>query len=312
MQQTIKKIRQHIRELVRELNILDGQFQDTGFSYSECHVLFELNEHKLLNMMELSELIQLNKSTVSRIVGKLIDQGHVQIIPRPDDKRQKCLSLTEQGLAAVTTNNCRSDDQVAAALGLLDEPEREAAIHGLRLYARALRHSRQQADYEIRPVEKKDQEQVARLIRSVMTEFGAVGEGYSILDPEVDHMYEVYQAPGSAFYVIAKGDEILGCGGVAALAGGEAGTCELKKMYFYPAVRGLGLGKRLLTICVEKAAELGYRYCYLETVARMWQANLLYQRMGFRKIDGPMGCTGHNSCEAFYVKELSKPAGEQM
>jgi len=49
---------------------------------------------------------------------------------------------------------------------------------------------------------------------------------------------------------------------------------------------------------------LGYRYCYLETVARMWQANLLYQRMGFRKIDGPIGSTGHNSCEAFYVKEL--------
>ena len=64
---------------------------------------------------------------------------------------------------------------------------------------------------------------------------------------------------------------------------------------------------------VEKATELRYQYCYLETVARMWQANLLYQRMGFRKIDGPMGCTGHNSCEAFYVKELfSESIGEQV
>jgi len=304
MQQMINGIRKHTRELVRELNILDGQFQDTGFSYSECHVLFELNEHKLLNVMELSELIRLNKSTVSRIVGKLMDQGHVKIIPRPDDKRQKCLSLTEQGLAAVTRNNCRSDDQVAAALLLLDESEREAAFNGLRLYARALRHSRIQAGYDVRPIQKKDDEQVARLIRSVMTEFGAVGEGYSILDPEVDRMSEVYQAPGAAFFVIAKGNEILGCGGVAELAGGDADTCELKKMYFYPAIRGLGLGKRMVDVCLQKAVELGYRHCYLETVARMWQANLLYQRMGFRKIDGPMGCTGHSSCETFYIKEL--------
>lgn len=304
MEQTTSSIRRYTRELVRELNILDGHFQDTGFSYSECHVLFELNERKVLNVMELSDLIQLDKSTVSRIVGKLLEQGFVKSIPSPDDKRQKCLSLTEQGVAAVTRNNCRSDDQVTAALRLLEESEREAAVNGLRLYARALRHSRLQSGYEIRPIQKEDEEQVARVIRSVMTEFGAVGEGYSIMDPEVDRMFDMYQAPGAAFYVVARGSEILGCGGVAALAGGDKETCELKKMYFYPAIRGLGFGKSMLSICLKKAAELGYRFCYLETVARMWQANLLYQRMGFQKIDGPMGCTGHNSCEAFYIKEL--------
>ncbi|NUO02263.1 MAG: bifunctional helix-turn-helix transcriptional regulator/GNAT family N-acetyltransferase [Saprospiraceae bacterium] len=304
MQQIIKGIRRHTRELVRELNILDGKFQDTGFSYSECHVLFELNEHKLLNVIELSDLIQLDKSTVSRIVSKLTAQGYLKIAPHPEDKRQKCLSLTEEGLEAVTRNNCRSDDQVAAALRLLDDGEQEMALKGMQLYARALRHSRVQASYELRLIRKEDEVQVARLIRSVMTEYGAVGEGYSILDPEVDRMYEVYQAPGAAFFVIAKGDEILGCGGVAALAGGNPDTCELKKMYFYPAVRGLGFGKRLLSVCLQQATDLGYRYCYLETVNRMWQANLLYQRMGFRKIEGPMGCTGHNSCETFYVKEL--------
>ncbi len=304
MQPLINEIRQNIRSLVRELNILDGRFQDTGFSYSECHVLFEINEHKLLNIMDLSNLLQLDKSTVSRLVRKLTDKGYVEILPRPEDKRQKCLGLTEKGIEAVTRNNCRSDDQVAAALQLLDEKEQETALKGLHLYARALNRSRIQKDYEVRLIQKEDEEQVARLIRSVMTEFGAVGEGYSIMDPEVDRMYEVYREPGSAFFVIAKGNEIMGCGGVAALAGGEGDTCELKKMYFYPAVRGLGFGKKLLDKCLKEAAALGYRLCYLETVERMWQANLLYQRAGFRKIDGPMGCTGHNSCETFYIKEL--------
>lgn len=174
----------------------------------------------------------------------------------------------------------------------------------LNQFCKALTHNSIPAAYELRPIQKGDEEQVARLIRSVMTEFGAVGEGYSILDPEVDRMYEVYQAPGAAFYVIARGDEIFGCGGVAELVGGAADTCELKKMYFYPAVRGLGLGKQMVSVCLQKAAEMGYRYCYLETVGRMEQANSLYQRMGFRKIDGAMGCTGHSSCEVFYVKEL--------
>lgn len=304
MQQTIKSIRQYTRDLVRELNVLQGRFQDTGFTYSECHVLLELQIHKVLNLGELSAILQLDKSTVSRLVKRLIEKELIKTTLRSEDKREKCLALTEQGMEVVAKNNCRSDEQVAAALHLLDETEREAAIAGLSLYAKALRHSRVQAGFVIRPIAKEDEEQVARLIRSVMTEFGAVGAGYSIEDPEVDRMYDAYDRADAAFFVIAKGNEIHGCGGVAMLAGGDTDICELKKMYFYPSVRGLGLGKQLLKTCLNKAAELGYRRCYLETVDRMWQANLLYQRMGFRKIEQAMGCTGHSSCEAFYVREL--------
>lgn len=137
-----------------------------------------------------------------------------------------------------------------------------------------------------------------------MTEFGAVGQGFSIMDPEVDDMHGAYSGPRTAFFVVASNDgsgEVLGCGGIGPLIGGGTDVCELKKMYFLPAVRGLGFGQKMVTTCLEKAKTLGYRQCYLETLVRMEQANRLYQKMGFEKICGPMGATGHGGCDSWYV-----------
>ncbi len=156
----------------------------------------------------------------------------------------------------------------------------------------------------LRPIKISDNPAMAQIIREVMTEFGTVGEGYSINDPEVDQMYEAYDHPKARFYVFEKGGRVLGGGGIAPLEGGSSEVCELKKMYFYPELRGLGLGKKLLIQCLDAARELGYEQCYLETVVRMEKANVLYQKMGFRRLENAMGCTGHSGCDAWYVLKL--------
>ena len=86
--------------------------------------------------------------------------------------------------------------------------------------------------FQLRPIEQTDNSQVAKIIRTVMTEYGAVGDGFSIQDPEVDHMFEAYQDPRAIYLVLVSNGQVLGCGGIAPLKGGDADTCELKKMYF--------------------------------------------------------------------------------
>jgi len=161
------------------------------------------------------------------------------------------------------------------------------------------------AEYEFRPIRPGDNEQTARLIRTVMTEFACTGEGYSILDAEVDDMFGAFDHDRAAFFVIARpGDgRVLGCGGIGPLPGADAQTCELKKMYFYPELRGKGWGREMVVRCLEAARQRGYQRCYLETVVRMEEANRLYQKMGFIKIDAPMGNTGHGGCDAWYLRD---------
>lgn len=301
---TVQTVRAFSRNIVRELDVIKGVFQDTGLTYSECHTLFELEQHKLLNLAEIAAIIQLDKSTTSRVVKSLVKKGLVAISKNSVDQRQKLFSLTEQGTQATHHNNCLANDQVKKALSLLNPSEVDTVLSGLKLYSKALSRSRKQSRFQIRPIEQQDNPKVARLIREVMTEYQAVGEGYSIMDPEVDQMYEAYHNDQSAFFVITQNEEnILGCGGIGPLTGAD-GTCELKKMYFSPDLRGMGFGKKLVQLCLDAAKERAYKKCYLETIDRMWQANLLYQKMGFTKLSCPMGNTGHGACEAYYVMEL--------
>ena len=157
----------------------------------------------------------------------------------------------------------------------------------------------------IRPVRKEDNSAVAEIIRNVMTEFGAVGRHYSISDPEVDAMFEAYRPPGASFFVVENGGRILGCGGMGPLQDGEAGVCELRKMYFLPELRGSGMGSQLLEIILEAARTAGYTLCYLETLDHMEQARKLYRKHGFKSIDHPLGNTGHTGCNSWMIKELA-------
>ena len=159
-------------------------------------------------------------------------------------------------------------------------------------------------DFSLRLIQPGDDREMARIIRDVMTEFGAVGPGYSINDAEVDTMHESYQGPRAVYYVIEKDGALVGGGGIAPLDGGAEEVCELRKMYFRPEVRGHGLGRRLLALCLDAARERGFRQCYLETLSGMDAARRLYEAAGFQRIEKSMGSTGHTSCNAFYVMDL--------
>jgi putative acetyltransferase len=157
---------------------------------------------------------------------------------------------------------------------------------------------------QIRPIEARDDANVARIIRTVMPEFGATGCGFAINDPEVDWMSRAYAAPRSAYFVVEDDGVVLGGGGVAPLAGGPDDTCELRKMYFLPQARGRGAGAALMEQCLDAARGFGFRQCYLETLAGMDAAMKLYARSGFARIDGPLGATGHGGCNTFYLRAL--------
>jgi putative acetyltransferase len=156
----------------------------------------------------------------------------------------------------------------------------------------------------IRPIEAADDPAIARIIRTVMTEYGAVGEGYSIMDAEVDAMTEAYAGADAAYLVAELDDTIVGGAGIGPLVGGPPDVCELKKMYLLPGARGHGIGRRLMKLCLGAAREAGYARCYLETLGQMIEARALYERNGFAEIDGPMGATGHTGCDGWYLRNL--------
>lgn len=158
--------------------------------------------------------------------------------------------------------------------------------------------------FEIRGIRADDDAAVASIIRTVMPEFGACGSGFAISDPEVDWMHRAYSAARSVYFVVELDGRVCGGAGIAPLEGGDSDTCELRKMYFLPELRGLGAGAALITRCLDAAHGFGFRRCYIETLTGMDAAMRLYERTGFHRIDRSLGATGHGGCDRYYLIDL--------
>ncbi|WAT00254.1 GNAT family N-acetyltransferase [Rouxiella chamberiensis] len=157
----------------------------------------------------------------------------------------------------------------------------------------------------VRRITCDDNAAIANVIRTVSAEFGLTADkGYTVADPNLDILCEMYSQPRSAYWVVELNGEIAGGGGIAPLVGGDESLCELQKMYFMSSLRGKGLAKRLALQALAHAKEQGFSRCYLETTASLTQAIALYEHLGFEHIDGALGSTGHVDCEVTMLKTL--------
>ncbi|WP_394843197.1 bifunctional helix-turn-helix transcriptional regulator/GNAT family N-acetyltransferase [Pendulispora brunnea] len=295
------------RSVVRELGFLQDRYDEAGVSHSEAHALMEIESKgpvAPISQADLSQALGLDKSTTSRIVARLVEKGWVRAPKDKQDARRSVLLLTAAGRKRLGIIHGPANSRVQEALGTLSEEERSIVLFGMNLYARALRATRLQEEFRIRPIARKDNGVLSEIIGACLAEFSPGTRGLVDEDPEFHSLYEFYRKPRSAYFVIEREQRVLGGAGVAPLKGGDAHTCEFQKMYLLAECRGHGLGQRMLDMCMRTAKEFGYRRAYLETLTNMNRARKLYEKNGFMAIPKQLGTTGHYGSEAWYVKEL--------
>ena len=159
----------------------------------------------------------------------------------------------------------------------------------------------------IRPIQLPDNAALAAVIRDTLAEFGAAKPGTVYYDPTTDHLYELFQAPRSTYFVAETANgEVVGGAGIYPTEGLGAGICELVKVYLRPQARGTGLGRRLIEQCLAWAKEAGFDQVYLETLPELTQAVPLYERLGFAYLPGPLGSSGHFGCTIWMLRTVVK------
>ncbi|MBL0883525.1 MAG: GNAT family N-acetyltransferase [Chitinophagaceae bacterium] len=159
----------------------------------------------------------------------------------------------------------------------------------------------------IRHIQPKDNAAMANVIRRSLEEFGANRPGTVYYDDSTDHLYELFQAaPLSEYFIAEKEGILLGGAGIYPTDALPEGTCELVKMYLTPAARGLGLGRTMISKCLEAAKNKGFSSVYLETMPELKKAVSVYEKFGFTYLDGPMGNSGHNGCDIWMIKHMGE------
>src|SRR6266567_9289824 len=142
----IDDIRAASRLMVRELGFMDATVAATNYPASAVHTILEIGIRGPMTSGELCDFLRLEKSSVSRMVRKLIDCGELRETPDADDARSKLLSLTAKGQRTLAALHAFGRQQVSGALEALTEAEQRMVREGMMLYARALRQSRDEEE----------------------------------------------------------------------------------------------------------------------------------------------------------------------
>jgi putative acetyltransferase len=159
-------------------------------------------------------------------------------------------------------------------------------------------------EWKIRLIQPGDNPELALIIRTALSEFGANKPGTVYYDESTDHLFELFQTPGSCYFIAEEGHRLLGGAGLFPTPGLPEGWCELVKMYLRKEARGLGLGRKLIAHCLEEAKRSGYHTVYLETMPELRKAVAVYEQFGFEYLEGPVGNSGHFGCDVWMKKKI--------
>jgi len=134
-----QRLREATRLLMRTLGALEkNEAVCCGITLTQCHIIVETGRRQSISVNELSELLNLDKSTVSRGVEQLVNTEIVVRKPDINDRRYVMLQLTEKGEELFRNIEQRMGVYSEEILACLPEEKREQVIESLQLFSKAL------------------------------------------------------------------------------------------------------------------------------------------------------------------------------
>lgn len=101
-------------------------------------------------------------------------------------------------------------------------------------------------------------------------------------DKEMETLPITYGYPDGALFLVMVNENVVGVAGIKRF---NAKECEVKRMYVQENARGLGIGKLLITMCINVAKKLNYEMIKLDSADFMLSAIKLYTDHGFVEIE---------------------------
>lgn len=317
----VERVRASSRQMVRELGFLQASLAATGYPPSAVHAILEIGAQQALTAAQLAGLLQLEKSSVSRMVRKLIDAGEVRETASTGDARSKRLALTAKGRRTLAAIDAFGQDQVAQALKRLPATGQALVGKGLAAYAAALESRRLD-----KPLagEYPAPAMPAEILRGYRP--GAIGQ---IVGLHADfyarnfgfgQFFESLVASGLAQFAprlanprnqlwLAMDDGVMA--GSVAIDGEDLGgnTAHLRWFILGDNLRGTGMGRKLLDEALAFCDGQGFEATQLWTFKGLDAARRLYEAAGFVLADEQPGRQwGSEVVEQRFVRPRHAPS----
>lgn len=132
-----------LRNLVRALDKNIGSLEKTeliccGVTIGQCHAVLEIGIVGEISLIDLANVLNLDKSTVSRIVNNLVIDDWVKRVIDPKNRRYVKLELTTKGQELYEKINSVLNLYLANVLKDIPENKREQVAESLKLLINAV------------------------------------------------------------------------------------------------------------------------------------------------------------------------------
>jgi putative acetyltransferase len=301
----IRQFRAALREMSRELSMVNRRTTGPELSPLQSHILIELNNNPV-GPSELAEKLCVDRATMSRTLRFLMECGYLMKKQVKSNGRSSTFLLTNTGKRLLYTLEEQADGFVEESLASSSDDELRYFYKAITSFSARLRNSRRLKDLGMvfRPIEPKDNTMIAELIQSTLQENEIDHpDGRSLQDPAFHRLSEVYNQPGAGYWVAEVNGRIVGGAGITSLTGIN-NICEIQRLYFDNDVTGLGMGKRMIRFIIKQATSMGYKSCYLGAKGAQKHDTRLYEAFGFEYVSERLGNSEHNSCSISMIKHL--------
>ena len=285
----IEELRKVSRQLVRELGFMSPTLAGSNFSASAVHTLIEVDVCGSCNANHLSTTLLLDKSTVSRMLRKLVAAGEIDEQSGMDG-RVKDLRLTRRGKATVRAIREFARRQAAGALEHVPVLLHREMLNGLALYAGALKAHRL-GEHGISPkitvVRGYTPGALARITEMHATYYArqaGFGRFFEVkVASELAEFCSRVDHDANGLWLAMDGERIVG----SIVIDGEdiRKSAHLRWFIMDDAARGRGIGRELMAAAMDFCTRMRYDTVVLWTFKGLDAARHLYESFGFRLVE---------------------------
>jgi DNA-binding MarR family transcriptional regulator/GNAT superfamily N-acetyltransferase len=272
----VEQVRRFNRTVTQRVGALNDMFLSRRRPLGEARVLWEIGAAGA-DLRELRARLDLDSGYLSRILRALEADGLVAVWPSPVDGRVRIARLTDAGADERSVLDQLASQAAADILAPLSGRQQSRLVAAMADVEQLMTASM------VEIVLCDPAESAARMC--IEAYFAELNERFPAgFDPGRSNSADDHELrpPGGLLLVAILHGNPVGCG---ALKLHPSASAEIKRMWVSPAVRGLGLGRRLLAELEARAVAAGVTAARLETNESLTEAIALYRASGYREVE---------------------------
>ena len=299
----IALVRAFNRDYTRRIGVLQQSLHDSPYSLTEARVLYEIAHEPAVTAGELAARLDLDRGYLSRILARFTKQKLITQAASAEDGRRRHLALTATGRRSFASLDSQSQQQAARMLSGLDAPRLQSVLSGMQSIRAGFDPAPVSSEVVLRQHRPGDMGWVVERHGALYFEEYGWDERFEALVAQITADFITnLDAARERCWIAERSGVRLGC--IFVVRQSET-IAKLRLLLVEPKARGLGVGRRLVTECVQFARTAGYRKVALWTQQNLSAARHLYEEAGFKRISQtPHQSFGHDLIAETWELEL--------